>query len=370
MPTTRALASAQTQQADGGQVSPFLAGKNLIMNGDMMVAQRGTSFSFASGGGTRYYAADRWQTENYTWSSGSNITVSQETSVVPTGFKTAAKWATGGTGLTFASGGVQFLRTSIEGYNISRYYSNKLTLSFWVRSSTTGTYNLFLENGNWGAGTTTRAYAYEYTINAANTWEKKSLVIDMAAATAAGTWGTTSGFNFTLNWVLGAHADRTGNAYLNSWTTFSSYHFKTTNAVNLATIANSTFYLTGVQLEAGEVATPFSRAGGGSYGNELLLCQRYYQVPSTVGHVAYSADGVMGFVFPVTMRATPAATFSYSGTTNNTYQIQTGVQRTLSSPVTIVSTTGVLNMYAFSPSGWAQSAGTGFHINWTLESEL
>jgi hypothetical protein len=254
--------------------------RNVIINGAMQVAQRGTSFSFPSAGGGFWWGADRFSTLDYTWTAGSNITVSQETSVVPTGFNSAYKIATGATGLTFGSGGVMRIRTFIEGFNMRAHYSKTMTLSFWVRSSIAGTYNLFLENGNWDASTTTRAFQPEYTISAANTWEKKTITIDMASATSAGTWGTTNGIGLGITWCLGANANRTGDAYKSAWTTYSSIHMQTSTGTQWATNANATFYLTGVQLEAGAVATPFEFE---DFGTTLAKCQRYYEKTYDIG---------------------------------------------------------------------------------------
>jgi hypothetical protein len=247
--------------------------RNLIVNGAMTVTQRGTSFTYGTGGGTLYFPADRFYNHDYLWSAGSNITVSNDTTVVPTGFTNSIKYATGATGLTLGADASQFFRTSVEGYNIAPHYKKTLTLSFWVRSSVTGTYCLFLANGNWGVSTATRALQQEYTINAANTWEKKTINIDMNTATSSGTWNTTNGIGFDIHWVLGAGTNRTGNAYKSGWTNYSALNFNTSTAVNFATNANATFYLTGVQLEAGPIATPFEFE---PFETTLRKCQRYY----------------------------------------------------------------------------------------------
>jgi len=305
----------QTAVWDGTQwtvLAPIAGGRNVIINGDMKIAQRGTSFSFPSAGGGFWWGADRFNTIDYTWTAGSNITVSQETSVVPTGFNSAYKIATGATGLTFGSGGVMRIRTFIEGFNIRAHYSKTMTLSFWVRSSIAGTYNLFLENGNWDASTTTRAFQPEYTISAANTWEKKTITIDMASATSAGTWGTTNGIGLGITWCLGANANRTGDAYKSGWTTYSSIHMQTSTGTQWATNANATFYLTGVQLEAGAVATPFEFEDAQV---TLAKCQRYYfrvggdSVYSRFGFGQFSSATVgRGMVqTPVTLRVVPTS---------------------------------------------------------------
>ena len=228
--------------------------RNVIINGGMKVAQYGTSFSYASGGGTRYYPADRFNVENYVWSAGSNPTVSNDTTVYPPGgFRNSIKYQVGATGLTFSSGGWQSIMHRVEGYNIAHLYSSTVTLSFWVRSSVTGTYGVTFANDWWGTGSPTRMYIAEYTINAANTWEKKTITTSLATAT--------------------------------------------------------TSYLAGVQLEAGSVATPFEFE---PYETTLRKCQRYYfrWTPGPYGTIgiapSYSTTGArLHMQLPVVMRATP-----------------------------------------------------------------
>lgn len=301
----------------GAAASPFGL-KNRIINGDMRIAQRGTSTSFGSGGGTLFFGTDRFNTLNYNWSAGSNITISQDTTVFPTGFNASYKWANGATGLTFGSGGYQAITQLIEGYNIADCYNKTVTLSFWVRSSTAGTYSLNFVNqyGSYG-----RYIVKTYTINSVNTWEYKTITVDLSVGTASGTWNTTNGEGLTVSWMLGTASDRTGNAALDTWYTAGSLHFATSSSVNLATIANSTFYLTGVQLEVGSTATPFERR---MYGTELALCQRYYYrtTPGTIGlrfgwgQVYATTGAIIENQFPVPMRIAPTA-LEQNGTAGN-----------------------------------------------------
>jgi hypothetical protein len=141
------------------------------------------------------------------------------------------------------------------------------------------------------------------------------------------------------------------------------------NVVVEFTAVSTTKTLSKVKLELGTNATAYVYAGD-TIAGELAACQRYYNNLGTVGHVAYSSVGVMGFLYPVTMRATPTASWSYSGVANRFYNIQTGGTSDLVSPTVVVSNTGVASLYAFTPSNWAVSAGTGFHTNWTLDAEL
>ena len=283
--------------------------RNILMNGAMQVAQRGTTFTFGAGGGDSYYGADRWRTQDYTWTAGSNITVSNDTSVVPTGHTNSYKVATGATGLTFGSGGTLFIETAIEGYDAKAAYGKSCYLSFWVRSSVAGIYNLLLENGTWGNGTTTRIYTPEYTIITANAWEYKTIPINFVTATASGTWATTTSKGLGVSFILGAHADRTGNTYKDAWTTFSTYSaIKTTSAVSWGTNANATFNVTGVQLTASSVPVPFQFK---NYADDLRNCQRYYCVvasgSSFVGNaVMHTTDAFESIIhLPAVMRTAP-----------------------------------------------------------------
>ena len=288
---------------------------NLIVNGDMSIAQRGTSFTYGSGSGGRWYTADRWSLQDWNWSAGSNITVSNDTSIVPpsSGVYNSSKVATGATGLTFGSTGFLGLRHVVEGQNLAPYYGTQMTLSFYVRSSVAGTYTLLMTNGNSGLSPApTRVRQQEYTINTADTWERKTIVIDMPTATSSGTWDKTNGYGLELMWMLGAHADRTGNNYQNTWGTYSTNVYQTSSSLQWATGANRTFYLAGVQLQAGTAATAFRR-NQANIQAELAACQRYYwRAAGTANYVAlfYGFQGgttTANFIasHPVTMRALP-----------------------------------------------------------------
>jgi hypothetical protein len=337
MPISSALGSSALLPAG-------LGFRNVITNGDMKVAQRGTSFSFGTGGGTYYYGADRWRTQDYTWSAGTNPTVSNETTVVPTGFTNAYKWANGATPLTFSSGGNQFVNQTIEGYNASALYGKTCSLSFWVRSSTAGKYSIWFTNG-----ASTRSLLKTYTINSANTWEYKTITIDMATAVSSGVWEKATGAGLSMSFSLGSHADRIGNTNLDSWGALSSYHYATSDSVNLATIANSTFYLTGVQLEQNYQPTPFEQR---PFGTELLLCQRYFEK-------SYNYDVAIG--------SSANAGSLFVGTVSDLYgnalvHIQFKVLKRVTPTLNVWSTAGVANNFTYNRSGVGD---TNSSYNWT-----
>lgn len=362
---SRARDLSNDQANTGGSIAPYVAGKNAVINGSMEIAQRATSYTFGTGGGTRYYPVDRFWTSDYTWSAGSNITASQD-STAPTGFNKSLKLATGATGLTFASGGVMNFTYEIEGYNIATLITGPVTLSFWVRSSVTGTYSIWIGNADWGGASPTRAIQKEYTISSANTWEKKSITVDLSVGTSAGTWNYTNGVGLEIVWNLGANANRIGDAYLNNWANFSSYNIQTSSSVQWATNANATFYLTGVQLEQGSIATPFSRAGG-SIGGELALCQRYYwritsdnsgykSISQSVAARGYNNQNDALIPNPVPMRTTPTS-IDYGGTQTIETSYGSGAGKTISS-ITLDTPASNINTGVILNTSSAYSAGT------------
>ena len=275
--------------------------KNLIINGAMQVAQRGTS------GFTTHntYTLDRWKVYENTVSG--SFTVSQDTDA-PANFKNSLKFLVGTAGTPSASS-VSHIRYLIEGNDFARLGfgtsdAQTYTVSFWVKSSIAGTYCLGTLNN-----AENRSIAKEYTINSANTWEYKTITI---AGDTSGTYLTDNGKGIQLIWDLGSDS-----AFNQTVDTYSStLDFKTSNQTTLISNAGATFYLTGVQLEVGSVATPFEHR---SYGEELALCQRYYQrltnedgIATRFGIGNANSSSAVDFRIPLTteMRTTPAFTSS------------------------------------------------------------
>ena len=297
-----------------------LSNRNKIINGDMRVSQRAQTYTFGSGGGTRYYVADRFWVGDFRWSAGSDLTVSRDDAVYPTGFSQSLKVASGGTGLTYSSAGHTGIVYMVEAQDLEPYYAETaMTLSFWCRSSHTGVFNVLIANGWWGQTRADRGLTKEFTISSADTWEQKTIEFSLAAGTAAGTWKTGTDEGLIFSWLLGANANRTGDEYLDTWANWVGYEVCTDNNIQLLTNANATFYLTGVQLEVGSNATPFEHR---DIGSELARCQRYYY-RGTPGSaygthawgIANSTSTVVALMeLPVTFRA-GAHTLEYSGTT-------------------------------------------------------
>jgi hypothetical protein len=202
----------------------------------------------------------------------------------------------------------------IEGLNVADLGwgaagAQTVTLSFWVRSSLTGTFGGSLQNSAFD-----RSYPFSYTISAANTWEQKSITIP---GDTSGTWLKTNGVGIRLGFSLGAGSTLSGTA--GAWA--GSNFVSATGATSVVGTNGATWFITGVQLEAGTVASPFEQI---DYGRELIMCQRYYyknfpgaaNVTLGSGFVATTTIARIVTPFPVSMRAAPTA-LEQSGTASD-----------------------------------------------------
>jgi hypothetical protein len=295
-------AAAQVSSLNDG---PLSGARNRIINGDMRIAQRGTTAVTTSSS----YPVDRWLLGFVT--SGA-VSGQYETASTPTEFQTAFKFTTTTADATTNATDFCNYQQSIEGFNTADLMfgtanAKSVTLSFWVRSSLTGTFCAVLLNN-----ALDRSYVSEYTINVADTWEYKTITIP---GDTSGTWLTDNGVGLRVRFGLTAGTDLQQAA--GSWSTGNVVG--SSNQTQLLETLDATWYVTGVQLEPGAVATPFERR---SYGQELSLCQRYYQtIQPTV--YTYTETGAATVYLPVTwqtMRDTPvAATVSqvlYANTTS------------------------------------------------------
>ena len=279
--------------------------KNRIINGAMSIAQYGTSTSIAAGGNVGY-SCDRFRCDS---SVGTAITSAQSTSVVPAGFGYSLSYTTG-TGTT-AAGDTAEIVQFIEANNLSDIgfgsaNAKTLMLSFWARSSLTGSFGIVIENG---AGT--RQYLTTYSLPTANTWTQITIALP---ADTGGTWTLTgNGRGLNIRWDMGVGTSNSG-ASTNAWGNSSYYGI--TGAVKPTQNTGATFYITGVQLEVGSSATGFEYR---QYGTEFALCQRYYQVYGSVGSSGTNGDVFSGFMrnsstvfmpvpLYVAMRTTPSFT--------------------------------------------------------------
>ena len=289
--------------------SPSLGRRNLIINGAMQVAQRGTQVTGETGSG--YKTCDRWQAAI---SSLGTWTIDQSTDA-PSGFSNSFKLTCTTADASPAAGDAMYLRYSIEAQDCQHLAygsssANTTTLSFWVKSNKTGTYKVapyVSDSGRLLGGT--------YTINSADTWEQKTITI---IGDTGGSIANDNGDGLVLHFFLGAGSNFTSGTSQSAWTAYSAGDFGAGQTVNLADATSNYFEITGVQLEVGSVATPFEHR---SYGEELALCQRYLH------RMSYSsgADGTLGLAagynstsvnivvnHPVSLRTSPSV--SVSGT--------------------------------------------------------
>jgi hypothetical protein len=286
--------------------SGSLSGRNRIINGDMRIDQRNAGASVTPGDGV--YTLDRWRAGA---SQSSKFSV-QRSATAPVGF-TNSLLITSLSAYTVTTNDNFEIFQFIEGFNVADFgwgtaNAATITISFWVRSSLTGTFGGAINNSAFN-----RSYPFSYTISTANTWEQKSVTI---AGDTSGTWLTDNSAGLLLCIGLGAGTGRSGTA--GSWS--SSTFYNATGAVSVVGTNGATFYITGVQLEAGSVATPFERR---SYGQELALCQRYFQVfggaVNNFGIQGYTTAGnnvSYGYSWIVTMRSAPTVTMPTMSNTN------------------------------------------------------
>ena len=281
---------------NGGQIG---GRRNIIINGAMQISQRSTSAVTIAGGKT-WTDVDRFgqwtKTAEGSWKSG------QQVADAPTDFQYSRK-ITSLAANTVASDTYHTIRYTVEGYdakqlNCGNSSAKTVTLSFYVKSSLTGTFGLNFTNA-----ANNRSYATTYAISAADTWEQKTITLTLDTS---GTWLTTDGVGLEINWQLAM-----GSAYhassLNAWQT--GWGFPDTAANTLMTTNGATFQLTGVQLEVGSQATAFEHR---SYGEELALCQRYFEDGGTY-HTSDTASGALGrtnLQFANTKRADPTVEIS------------------------------------------------------------
>jgi hypothetical protein len=293
--------NVQMASQNGGQLAGL---RNKIINGNMTVCQRATSTAGVTGG-TQSFLVDRFRTGGQ--ATAAVVTTSQS-SDVPSGlYGFSARIAVTTADTAVASTDVFAVVQPIEGYNISDLFGKTFTLSFWVRSSKTGTHCAAFSN------TGDRSYVVEYTISVANTWEYKTITVS-GGLTTAGTWDLANGTGLSVRFTLVAGA--TFQTTAGAWNTGN--FFGTSSQVNCLDTIGNIFAIAQVQLEVGPVATPFEQR---PIGMELALCQRYYYriyaITGTGGfhqaqvNTTVQAAGIIPY--PVQMRTNPTA-LEQSGT--------------------------------------------------------
>ena len=274
--------------------------RNRIINGDMEIDQRNAGAAVTINSAAVTYSVDRWA--GYGQGSAGVFTLQQSTTV-PTGFINSLKVTVTTADASIAASDFYTLQQRIEGFNVADLgwgtaNAKTVTLSFWVRSSLTGTFSGALVGAAFA-----RSYPFTYSISAANTWEQKTVTV---AGDTSGSWVTNNGTGLVVYFDLGSGSDYEGT--VNAWN--GALDVRVASSVRVISTLSADWYVTGVQLEVGSVATPFERR---DYGRELAMCQRYYYRITTVNQqfgVGWNGSTTGSYVmttFPVTMRTAPTA---------------------------------------------------------------
>jgi len=329
--------------------------KNRIINGAMVIDQRNAGASVTQAAGNQY-SLDRW---NIYGSAASKFTFQQNAGAVtpPAGY-TNYLGITSSSAYSVSSTDIFMIRQFIEGYNIADLGwgaagAATVTLSFWVRSSLTGTFGGVLQNY-----TDARAYPFTYTISAANTWEQKTVTV---TGDTSGTWSTTNTGGITVTFGLGVGSSKSTTA--NSWA--AGGYYSATGATSVVGTSGATFYITGVQLEKGSTATSFDYR---SYGTELVLCQRYYEyggVSTRSGNRASGTYQTVQAFYKAQKRTSPTFTISGGYTSDGWGTYGVGAHN---NPTGSNDTLNWGNVEAIATS--AVGASGVIACNWTSSAEL
>jgi hypothetical protein len=339
--------------ASGGVLAPISSVmRNRIINGAMVIDQRNAGASVSTSSGISVYSVDRWV---FDYSQTSKATLQQNAGSVtpPTGF-TNYLGVTSSSAYSVGSSDYFLLNQRIEGFNCDLGWgtanASAVTLSFWVRSSLTGTFGGSLRNS---AGN--RSYPFSYTISVANTWEKKSITV---AGDTTGTWLTNNGIGIFVYFSLGAGSTFSGTA--GAWA--GSNLVSATGSQSVVGTNGATFYITGVQLEVGTQATSFEYR---QYQQELALCQRYcfqasaLPIGATINGFNSTSTPVR---MPVSMRTTPTLS-------NASFSVAAGSAGTVSTSTGTGFGTSPDGLWVFNSAGnW--NTGTAAQLTGTFSAEL
>ena len=295
--TSKAFGLAQLGNAynDGA-----LSNRNKIINGSMVIDQRNAGAAVTVNAVGAFLPVDRF------FGTGQNtdgVFTLQQSATAPANFAKSVVATVTTADASIGATQYYLFNQYIEGHNTADLgwgtaSAKPITLSFWTRSSLTGTFGGVISNSGQN-----RSYPFTYAISAADTWEYKTVTI---AGDTSGTWLTTNGIGIRLHFDLGVGSAYRGTA--GAWA--GTLYLGATGATDVISTLNATWYITGVQLEAGDTATPFEHR---SYGQELALCQRYYH-SFTNQYLIAATGGYAGWrymqhtKFPVQMRSTPTIT--------------------------------------------------------------
>ena len=291
--------NAKITDINGGQLS----NRNLIINGEQKVDQRnsGSSVTLSS---TAAFATDRWSAKI----NGGAATAEQDTTVPSgKGFTKSLKFDVTTADTSLGASDEIFVQTKIEAQDLTQLShgtsdAQSVTFSFWVKSALTGDYGLYVYKDDTG-----RAYQTTYNISAADTWEYKTITVP---GDTSGAIPADNGEGFELRWYLAIGSSKGGSSSQNAWGTNTTNRHPT--GTNIMASTSNDWFVTGVQLEVGDVATAFEHR---SFGDELARCRRYYYrvnsqtsyTPYGFGHNRTTSAGQAIVQHPVEMRAAPSS---------------------------------------------------------------
>jgi hypothetical protein len=293
-----------------------LGRRNLAINGGMQVAQRATSVSSISSGGS-YHTCDRWRLAidtSGTWTQTQETLAVTDPPFVQHGHTKALKMDCTTANGSLSAGSYIQLQYRIEGHDLQRIRTGTsspapVTISFWVKATKTGTniVNVYQDEGG-------KQVAFSYTINASNTWEHKSITIPGNTHDAINN-DNTRGRQFT--WYLSAGSNRTSGSLQSTWQNYATGD-EAVGQVNHADNTANNFHITGVQIEQGSSATDFDHR---PIGEEMMLCQRYFQIHENIQMAAYVNAAYRRaesyFALPTQMRANPSVSTLTTGNSSN-----------------------------------------------------
>ena len=279
-----------------------LSNRNLIINGAMQVAQRGTSQTGITS--STYAACDRFRT---VLSGLGTWTASQDTSA-PSGFSNSFKLTCTTADASPAAGDLIQVRYYAEAQDLQSLGfgtsdAKSTTMSFWVRSNKTGNASFTIQQRD----NSSKQVSFQYSISSADTWEYKTISIP---ADTSGVINNDNGQGFEITWTLNSGTNYSSGSHQSTWGTYSNTNINPSN-LGVGGATSDYFAITGVQLEVGSVATPFEHRG---YGHELGLCQRYYYKSSEIRYLiaarrSFDTGQAVGTLsLPTTMRDTPTVT--------------------------------------------------------------
>ena len=348
--TSSGVAVTGSFSQNGAVYSTQPSFRNLIINGDMRIDQRnaGSANTINVDG---EYTLDRWKASSRQAPTYNRFTVQQVTDA-PDNAVNSLK-VTSLVSYTLASDDYHMISQYIEGTNIAHLgfgtaNAKTVTVSFYVKSSLTGAFGGSLRNSSG-----TRSYPFSYTIDSANTWEKKTITIE---GDTTGTWVTSIATGMILWLGLGVGSQYSGTA--GAWS--ANNYFSTTGATSVVGTSGATWQITGVQLEVGSTATDFENL---PYDVSLARCQRYYETGSArlgaYTHLPanYPIGMLTGTGFKVTKRTTPGVSI----TTTSSSSIYTNS-----------GNTGNINVSSFSQVGLVsvQNQFGSIEMSWTAGAEL